>query len=127
MASNVIYTPGVCNIGPEEIKKRYMAGLKGLIVTVILWALLVYFNVPRLWRLTVFFPATLAATGFIQGRMRFCPHFGMAGLFNFGPLGNEQKVTDPVLRAIDRKMSWKIIIYSAIVGAIIAIIGLMLF
>ena len=40
------YIPGVCNIGPAEIARRRRAGWTGLVATVVLWALFVFFDIP---------------------------------------------------------------------------------
>jgi hypothetical protein len=122
-----IYTAGVCNIGPEETAARNRAGWIGTIVTLVLWAIFIIFKVPHVWRVILFFPAFLGAIGFVQGYFHFCAHFGMSGLFNFGPLGTQNKVTDPQFRALDRKASWKIIIYSALIAAFVAGVGLSLY
>jgi len=52
---------------------------------VILLGLLVYFDVPRPWRLVIFIPAMMTAIGSLQARMHFCAYFGMQGVFNFSP------------------------------------------
>src|SRR5271157_3098619 len=122
-----VYKAGVCNIGPEEIKARNMVGWIGLAFYIFLLVVFIGLHLSRAWRLILFFPAFMSAIGFVQGRSHFCVHFGMAGLFNFGPLGKEQQVVDAALRAIDRKMAWKIIIYSAIVGLIVAVFVTLLF
>lgn len=121
-----IYTAGVCNIGPEEIAARNRVGWIGLVATIVIWALLIVFKVPHIWRVILFLPAFMSAIGFVQGYFRFCVHFGLSGLFNFGPLGKQQNVTDPALRAIDRKQSLKEIGYSAVISVIVAIVGVCL-
>lgn len=127
MASNVIYTAGVCNIGPDEIRARKRFGWLGLVVTIVLWAVLAALAIPRGWRLIVFIPAFMSAIGFLQGFLHFCAHFGMAGLFNFGPVGKTEAVKSPEFRALDRKRSWQIIIYSLIVAVVVTVAGLFLF
>lgn len=118
------YIPGVCNIGKSEIKRRKQAGWSGLIITVILLGLLVYFDVPRPWRLAIFIPAMMTAIGFLQARMHFCAYFGMQGVFNFSPeIGKTDTVEQAEFRAMDRRKAWQIITYSAIIGAVIAIIS----
>ncbi len=118
------YIPGVCNIGKSEIKRRKQAGWSGLIITVILLGLLVYFDAPRPWRLVIFIPAMMAAIGFLQARMHFCAYFGMHGVFNFGPdIGKTDTVEQAEFRAMDRRKAWRIITYSAIIGAVAAIIS----
>ncbi|CAG1001590.1 MAG: hypothetical protein OIN86_05570 [Candidatus Methanoperedens sp.] len=118
------YIPGVCNIGKSEIKRRKQAGWSGLIITVILLGLLVYFDVPRPWRLVIFIPAMMTAIGFLQAHMHFCAYFGMQGVFNFSPeIGKTDTVEQAEFRAMDRRKAWQIITYSAIIGAVIAIIS----
>lgn len=96
------YVPGVCNIGTEEIARRRRAGHVGAAVTAGLLAVLLATRAPRLARLVVALPAAGAASGYVQARSRFCAGFGSRGLYNFGPLGQEQDVPDAEARALDR-------------------------
>jgi fatty acid desaturase len=117
------YIPGVCNIGKPEINRRKQAGWTGLIITVILLGLFIYFDMPHPWRLIIFIPAMITAIGFLQARMHFCAYFGMRGLFNFSPeIGKTDTVEQAEFRAIDRRKAWQIITYSAITGVVVAII-----
>ncbi len=117
------YIPGVCNIGPAEIKKRKQAGWTGLIATAILWAAFIWFDVPTVWRLTLFIPAIMSATGFLQAYMHFCAYFGFASLFNFGDVGKTDSVSQAEFRAKDRRKAWRIVIYSFFIGLIVALVG----
>ena len=117
------YIPGVCNIGPAEIKKRKQAGWTGLIATVLLWMAFIWFDVPSAWRLLLFFPAMMSATGFLQAYMHFCAYFGFASLFNFGDVGKTDSVSQAEFRAKDRRRAWQIIIYSVLVGVIAAFLA----
>lgn len=110
------YIPGVCNIGPAEIRKRKQAGWMGLIATIALWALFIWFAVPAVWRLTIFLPATMSATGFLQAYMHFCAYFGLASLFNFGDVGKTDTIQQAEFRAKDRRKAWQIIIYAILIG-----------
>ena len=115
------YIPGVCNIGKSETNRRKQAGWLGLIVTIVLYGLLVYIGAPRLWRLFIFIPAMMAAVGFLQARMHFCAYFGMQGVFNFSPeIGKTETVEQAEFRAMDRRRALQIIIYSVIIGAVVA-------
>jgi hypothetical protein len=114
------YIPGVCNIGKNEIRKRKYGGWTGLIITIILYSVLAYLELPRVWRFLVFVPATMAAVGFLQARMHFCAYFGLSGLFNMGA-GRADTVEQAEFRAMDRKKAWSIILYSMFMGAVIAI------
>lgn len=117
------YIPGVCNIGPAEIKKRKQSGWLGLIVTAVLWALFIWFNTPPVWRLVLFFPTMMSATGFLQAYMHFCAYFGFANLFNFGDVGKTDSVMQAEFRAKDRRKAWQIIVYSAVIGIVVAVIA----
>ena len=117
------YIPGVCNIGPAEIKKRKQAGWMGLIATVLLWAAFIWFDVPSAWRLLLFFPAMMSATGFLQAYMHFCAYFGFVSLFNFGDVGKTDSVQQAEFRVKDRKKAWQIIIYSVLIGAAAAFLA----
>ncbi len=111
------YIPGACNIGKSEIRMRRLTGWLGLIVTVILYILFVYLELPRLWRLVLFIPSVTAAIGFLQARMHFCAYFGMVGVFNFRTeVGKTDTVEQAEFRAMDRKKAWQIIIYSIMIG-----------
>ena len=117
------YIPGVCNIGDEEIKKRRRSGWGGLITTIILWGLFIWFNIPHIWRLTLFIPAMMSATGFLQAYMHFCAYFGFASLFNFGDVGKTDSVQQAEFRAKDKKKAWRIVIYSVLIGVAISLIA----
>ncbi len=117
------YIPGVCNIGDEEIKKRKQAGWGGLIATIVLWGLFIWFNTPQIWRLTLFFPAMMSAMGFLQAYMHFCAYFGFASLFNFGDVGTTDSIQQAEFRAKDKKKAWQIVTYSVLIGLAVAIIA----
>ena len=117
------YIPGVCNIGPAEIKKRKQAGWMGLVATIILWMAFIWFDVPSAWRLLLFFPAMMSATGFLQAYTHFCAYFGFASLFNFGDVGKTDSVSQTEFRAKDRRRAWQIITYSVLVGVIAAFLA----
>lgn len=119
------YIPGVCNIGDEEIKKRKQAGWMGLAATVVLWGIFIWLDTAPVWRLPLFFPALMSATGFLQAYMHFCAYFGFASLFNFGDVGKKDSVQQAEFRAKDRKKAWQIVIYSFLIG--IAVAGLAYF
>jgi hypothetical protein len=127
MSTKAEYVPGVCNIGPAEIRMRRRSGWVGLGVTVVLWAAFLVFNVPAPWRLLLFLPAMISATGFFQAALHFCAGFGMRGVFNFGPeVGKTDTVEQAEFRLKDRQKARLIGIYSALVGAAVAVAGLLI-
>jgi divalent metal cation (Fe/Co/Zn/Cd) transporter len=117
--ASITYTPGVCNIGPDEIKRRRSVGWIGLVVTVIAAALLFYYGVNPWWRLVLVLPATLSVSGFLQAYFGFCTGFAMKGVYNFDKLGAEQHITDAASKAKDKKKGNSIMMYSVIVGIIV--------
>ncbi len=97
------YQPGVCNIGPAEIRRRRQIGYLGLAAAVALAAVLLAFDAPAWTRLLIALPVAGALSGFIQAQTRFCAGFGMAGIQNMGELGDQIQVQDAAARAADRR------------------------
>jgi hypothetical protein len=120
------YRPGVCNIGPAEIARRRRAGHIGAAVAIGLILLLLAIHAPTPLRLLVFLPAAGAASGYLQAIFRFCAGFGSRGVFNFGEIGRTDAVVDPEARARDRAMAGRIGLASALVGAVVAIVAVLL-
>jgi hypothetical protein len=120
------YQPGVCNIGPVEIRRRRMAGHAGLVAAVALLAILVAAGAPPLMRLAVLVPAAVSASGYMQARMRFCAAYGSAGIFNFGGAGDAMSVADAEARAADRRRALRIGAASAASGAVVAVLAVLL-
>ena len=121
------YVPGVCNIGEAEIRKRKRGGWLGLMLTIALFAVLVYFGSPPIWRLILFVPSTFAAVGFLQARMHFCAYFAALGIFNFGEdTSKNDTVQQAEFRAMDRRKALQIIAYSVIIGAAVAVVAYLL-
>ncbi len=117
------YIPGVCNIGPSEIARRKRSGWIGLIATLLLWAVFVLFNFPAAWRLILFFPATMSATGFLQAYFHFCAGFGFKGVYNLvKPAGQTETIQQKEFRRKDRQKALQIFFYSAVIGMFAALI-----
>ncbi len=124
MAAPDKYIPGVCNIGPAETRRRSQTGWFGLGVTVVLWAAFFLFRVPAPWRLFLFFPSMISATGFLQAAMHFCAGFGMRGVFNFGPsVGKTESVEQAEFRRKDQRKARTIGLLSVLAGIVIAAAG----
>jgi hypothetical protein len=115
------YVSGTCNIGPVEIARRRMVGHLGLLITLLGFLALVSIQVNALWRLVLFVPAAASASGYLQAMLHFCAGFGSRGVYNFGPLGRQERIADPDALARDRSMSGRIGLGSAAIGAVVAI------
>jgi hypothetical protein len=120
MPSNSPYIPGTCNIGQAEIKLRKFIGWLAAGVTLLVWAGLSLAEVASEWRLLVFFPATVAALGYLQAAAHFCVKFGLAGVFNFGPnVGRTDTVEQAEFRRQDRRTALRIIGYALLIAAFV--------
>ena len=118
------YIPGVCNIGPAEIRLRKRLGWWGLLITIVLWALFVWLQLPVVWRVILFLPVFFSATGFLQGFMHFCAGFGMRGVFNFGPaVGKTDTVSQAEFRLKDRRKAQQIFIYAMVIGIMVVLVA----
>jgi len=121
------YAPGVCNIGPAEIRVRRRSGYAGLAVTVVLYLVLVVLDISPWWRLFLLIPAFVSASGFIQASMRFCAGFGMRGLFNFtDDTTRRQRVEQAEARRADRRRSMLIQGYALALAVIVTVIALLI-
>jgi hypothetical protein len=110
------YAAGACNIGPAEIAARRRSGYAGIAAAAVLGVVLLAVDAPAPARLLVALPLAGGAIGLLQARSRFCAAYGMAGVRNFGPLGNPERVVDADARRADRAKSLRIIAGGAAVG-----------
>lgn len=73
------YVPGVCNINSNEIAYRKRVGNLGAVIFIALLIILLVLNVSHYFRLLLFLPALLAATGYLQARNKFCVGYAASG------------------------------------------------
>lgn len=112
------YQPGVCNIGPAEIRRRRMAGHVGLVASLAVLAVLVVTDAPAVMRLLVILPAAVSASGYLQAHVRFCANYGWRGIFNTGEIGAAVRVADRQALAADRRMALRIGLGSLAIGLV---------
>lgn len=116
------YIPGVCNIGPEEIKMRSRVGWMGLAATMLVGGMLFYLGAPATTRLVLVLPAFVAAIAFLQAVMHFCVAFASSGLFNMDKAaGQTESVEKAEYRKADQKKAVSIYIYSALIAIVVAV------
>ncbi len=120
------YAAGSCNIGPKEVRRRRFVGILGLVLVFITVVSFHSQHVKGLSRLSLFLPAILFSIGYLQSRKKFCLAFGLAGIFNFGSLGQVSKVISPADKALDRKTALNLMIQAFGLAALITIIVLVL-
>jgi hypothetical protein len=125
--TQIVYTPGVCNIGPAEIARRRNVGWVGLAATAVLAAALFYFNVSPIWRITIFLPAFVMASGFVQAYMNFCVGFAQSGVFNFGALGKTEAVAnDDQSKAKDAKRAAQLYLYIIGIAILVTVLAFLI-
>ena len=111
------YVPGSCNIGSREILRRRVVGIAALVFAMVSgYALLAADELARTARLGIFFPLLVSAIGFIQAKNKFCLAYGLAGTFNFGKIGDMERVFDAESKKSDRRKAIAILIQAALVA-----------
>ena len=113
------YSPGICNIGIREIRRRQLVGGIGLFLTISTVLGFYHQHSSRIERLSTFLPALVMSIGYLQARKRFCLAFGLSGLFNFGTLGSTNRVISEENRKIDRNAAIRLLVQA--VGLAVAI------
>ena len=124
--SPAVYQPGVCNIGPAEIRRRRNVGHIGVAATLVVIAVLVAIGAPPWTRLAATLPAAIAASGYIQARTKFCAGFAQRGIFNFGGSGDSVTVADAEARALDLRRARQISLRSFAIGAAVGLLAALL-
>jgi hypothetical protein len=122
MNTKAEYIPGTCNIGPAEIKARRNVAIISTILSIVIITLLVMLHADKLWRLTLFIPATSVAVSFQQVYFHFCVNFGLRGVFNFGDIGKTFTVDQQENFKKDRMKAQKMIATGIFFGLVIAVL-----
>ncbi|GAA5201639.1 hypothetical protein [Microbacterium jejuense] len=123
MTKAAVYQPGVCNIGPAEIRKRRMSGWVGLAIAVVFLAVVFALGWAASWRLLVALPIFLSAQGFLQAAFHFCVGFASRGLYNFGELGSEETVYEAEFRKKDQRKALLITVLAFAIAAAVAVVA----
>ena len=123
MTRTAQYQPGVCNIGPAEIRRRRMSGYVGLAIAAVFLILAFALGWAAPWRLLVAVPVFLAAQGFLQAAFHFCVGFASRGLFNFGELGSEETVYEAEYRKKDLRKALLITVLAFAIAVVVAVVA----
>ncbi len=116
------YRPGVCNIGRNQARWRYLLGAIGFAAAVLYVYWFVGSGLPDLYLAAVFFPLWVGFEGLLQGRMHFCATFGVMGVFDLrGSGGTRGRVADEEAHRLDLKRSIQIHLYSLAAAAIVTV------
>lgn len=111
------YVPGNCNIGKEEITRRYRNGYLGIFVAL---AIMIIIHLTEDYQLKwiVLIPVFYGLSGFIQARMHFCYAYGLSKIFSVSGKQQFSRVKDEDAIQKDRRTSWRIILM-AFVGSLL--------
>lgn len=123
MSETAVYQPGVCNIGPAEIRRRRTSGYVGLGLAVVFLVMAFALGWAAPWRLLVALPVFLSAQGFLQAAFRFCVGFASRGLFNFGELGSEETIHDKEFRRKDQRKALLITVLAFAIAAVVSVLA----
>lgn len=117
------YKPGNCNIGKNEIRKRYALAVAVFVIVVIAFYGIVSLNLPHWSLLLLFIPLIMGFEGFYQGYFHFCAGFAAKGIYDLsGSGGSRNNVTDPESHKKDMKKANQIHMYSVVSSLIIVIV-----
>ncbi|HEY2916836.1 MAG TPA: hypothetical protein VGI98_06440 [Candidatus Limnocylindrales bacterium] len=109
-----------CNIGAAELRRRRWIAVVLTIASIALAALLVASGIPHLFRIALWPLTAGAAVTWLQVARRFCVRFGLTGVENFGPLGEERQVAPEQLE-VDQRRARELIGEGILAGLLAAV------
>src|SRR5271157_5416815 len=116
------YIPGVCNIGKNEIRKRYALGLAGFVLAAVVSYCIFSLAIPKWTLVFAFVLLVMGFEGFYQGYFHFCAGFAAAGIYDFaGSGGSRKKVPNSESHRNDMMKAYGIHLYS-VVSAIVVLV-----
>ena len=121
------YVPGVCNIGPWEIRRRRIGGVLMRAAAALLLAGLIALHAPAIARALVLLPAWGGAFSWLQARRRFCGAYAMRGISNFGTThGTINAVADDAAHQADISALMRMTRDSFAIGMVITVVAVLL-
>ncbi len=103
------YIPGSCNLGPEEIHRRWRIGYMGTAAACILILLIELTNQPQWTRLLLIIPVYYALSGYLQAQQKFCYVYGWQGVFSVAGRKQFGKVRDATAIEKDRQLVYSLV------------------
>jgi hypothetical protein len=121
------YVPGGCNINKAEIAKRRMIGHVGLVIFVIVLVALLVFDVSRWYRIILFLPGMMVASGYLQARNHFCTGYARAGKQNaVQGSTTASDISDEAAKASDKSKAKRMNLQASLIALIAMVITLFL-
>jgi hypothetical protein len=109
-----------CNIGADEIRRRRWMAVALTIASVLAAVALLALGAPHVLRILVWPLTAAAGVTWLQVLRRFCVRFGLAGLENFGAMGQERRVAGSQLAA-DQRRAMQLIAEGVVAGLLVAV------
>ncbi|MFM7725541.1 MAG: hypothetical protein ACKO7B_02475, partial [Flavobacteriales bacterium] len=97
------YEPGMCNIGPSEIRVRRLFFRITLAITLAMTTAAVFWSHSIILFFLLLFTSFSLIVLYFEIRYRFCILFGYFNLHNFRQLGHLEQVCDDHHARLDRK------------------------
>ena len=101
------YQPGVCNIGKHETEyRKRIVGYGSGLVSLALYVMFVFFDVPILLYPFMLIPVFISIHGFSEAKHHFCTNYGRNGKYNMtSEVGMTQNVLGRTKRDQDKKFA----------------------
>ncbi len=118
------YQPGVCNIGKHETEyRKRIVGYGSALVSIALYVMFVFFNVPILLYPFILIPIFISIHGFNEASHNFCTNYGRNGKYNMtSEVGMTQNVLGKTKRDQDRKFANSLLTNSLIKSLLLTIV-----
>ncbi len=121
------YVPGVCNINHVEIGRRRTVGYIGAVLFAVVLVGLLALSASNWFRLVLFFPAFMSASGFLQAQQKFCVGYGAAGKQNATEgSASAEAITDKTALSLDKRKTHNINLQSAMIALALTLLTLLL-
>jgi hypothetical protein len=120
------YKPGTCNLGKQEINRRFRIGYVGLSLMIVFIVCIEFFHLPSFIKIFLFIPAFYCVSGFIQAFNKFCYIYGLKGLASLTGRKKFQNVSDEAYAKADRKKAFTIITITTLSSIFLTILYILL-
>ena len=121
------YVPGVCNIGPWEIRRRRAFGVAGIAAGIVLLAIMVATNAPVAARILLIVPFWGGVFSWLQARRRFCAGFAQTRYANFGDSDvTRRRITDEAAHRADMVTVMRMTRDSFVIAALLTLVAILL-
>mgnify|MGYP006268255673 FL=1 len=109
------YSSGVCNINPDESRKRFISGVIGVLAASVLSAIYIIQSLNDYFLLIVLLAAVFGFQGLIQSRNNFCVAHALKGTEKTGE--ETEKVEEEESNLKDKLFARKLVLKAVLYGA----------